>query len=151
MIQQPPAYLLLNMKHRLTLVLSLFLLISGCAGGGVFGDDERESPVKSANAYYKMLMWKYHDRASAFVHPHHRAEFDTYFLENRDNLNITSYQISEVVTGNDSPADEMIVRVYVTYYKYPSVSEKSEMISDIWVMQGKAWFVKPDFTSDMYQ
>ena len=64
-------------------------------------------------------------------------EFEAFVLANQKDLNITGYEIKEMVyitedrtrgeKGKETETGECEVRVLFTYYKYPSVSEKSVM------------------------
>ncbi|NIT14436.1 MAG: hypothetical protein GTN99_09410, partial [Candidatus Dadabacteria bacterium] len=66
-----------------------------------------------------------------------------------DNLNFTHYEIKEYIYSEDEK--ECDVKIVVTYYKYPSVSEKREVLYEKWVKRGRTWYVKPDFSHDFYQ
>jgi len=97
-------------------------------------------------------MWKYYDRAEAFVHPESKADYDRFVYEHKDDLNITDYKIHQIIAlDEDKDVEKSMVRVYVTYYKYPSVSEVSEVLNDVWVKSGDNWYLKSKFDSDMYK
>ena len=134
-------------------ILIVCIILSGCAGaGGVLGNKENDTPGKSVDTYYKLLMWKYYDRAEVFVYPENKADYDRFVYEHKDDLNITDYKIHQIIAlDNNKDVEESIVRVYVTYYKYPSVSEVSEVLSDLWVKKGDHWYIKSKFDSDMYK
>lgn len=142
------------MKYKLFFTFSL-LLILGCnsmsellKSPGLPGPS-RESPSESADLYYKLLMWKYYDKAVALVEPEERDEFEAFVQQNKDNLNITDYQVKKVILGE--LGQEGTVEVVVTYYKYPSVSEKTLMLEDNWILIGKQWFISPDFEQAIYK
>jgi hypothetical protein len=128
------------------------LLLAGCAGaGGLLGNDDDDSPGYAADTFYKMLMWKYYEKAAVFVHPESKSDFDRFVYESKDDLNITQYQIKDIIAIEDGDKEESVIRTYVTYYKYPSVSEVQEIQSDVWVNEGGKWFIKSKFDSGMYR
>lgn len=137
----------MNLKKQtlfLLFVVSVFL-ISGC-GSKSFFKDENESPLKTADSFYKMLQWKYYDRATSFIHHDKVMAYDKFVTENEDNLNITSYEIKEFNQMDESLAE---IKVAITYYRYPSVTEKSVTLWNRWEMINDAWFVNYEFvTSD---
>lgn len=104
--------------------------------------------AETASAYYKMLMWRYYDRASVFVDEEKRKGFEELFAEDRSNLNITSYEIKEVIMEGD---ERSLVKVLVTYYKYPSVSEKTVVVEDTWVRKKGSWYIRSDFEDEMFR
>lgn len=142
-------------------LLSLLLLVAlaGCGGAtGLIQKDEQESLAKSTDLYYKLVMWKYYEKAAQFVDPEKYAEYEAFVSANEKDLNITGYEIKEITyvveeipsEGGEAPdADsekaEADIRVVFTYYKYPSVSEKSVMSVDRWVKKGKKWYISSDF------
>jgi len=141
------------MKYKLFFTFSILFLL-GCSvgeflkGPGLPGPS-RKSPVESADMYYKLLMWKYYDRAVVLVDQEKRSQFEAFVQRNKDNLNITDYQIKEVILGEDG--QEGAVKVIVTYYKYPSVSEKTSIVDDAWILNGKNWYISPDFEHEIYR
>jgi hypothetical protein len=44
-----------------------------------------------------------------------------------------------------------VIRVLYTYYKYPSVSEKSVMVQDTWIRKGDFWYVSSDFDQGTFE
>ncbi len=96
-----------------------------------------------------MLKWKYYDRAKGFIDPEDRAEYEDFVLRNEDNLNFTNYEIKEYIFSEDKKECEL--KLVITYYKYPSVTEKREILYEKWIERGSTWYVKPDFTHDFYQ
>lgn len=142
------------MKYQLLFALSILFLL-GCnsvseflKGPGLPGPS-RKSPAESADMYYKLLMWKYYDKAIALVDQEGRSEFEDFVLRNKDNLNITDYQVNKVILGEDG--QEGTVEVIVTFYKYPSVSEKTLILDDNWILTGKQWYISPDFEQEIYK
>jgi hypothetical protein len=133
----------------------LLVVLAGCGGAsGIIQKDEQESLTKSTDLYYKLIMWKYYEKAAQFVDPEKYSDYEAFVSANEKDLNITGYEIKEItyvvneapVSGGEAPsADsekaEAEVRVSFTYYKYPSVSEKSAMTVDTWVKKGKRWYL----------
>ena len=142
------------MKYKLLFAFSLLTLF-GCnsmsellKAPGLPGPS-RKSPAESADLYYKLLMWKYYDKAIALVNQEDRSQFDDFVQRNKDNLNITDYQVKKVILNED--VQEATVEVIVTFYKYPSVSEETLIIEDKWILNGKEWYISPDFEQDIYE
>jgi hypothetical protein len=145
----------------------LLVALAGCGGAtGLIQKDEQGSLAKSTDLYYKLVMWKYYEKAAQFVDPEKFAEYEAFVSANQKDLNITGYEIKEItyvveeippeggagsegskVPDPDSEKAEADVRVIFTYYKYPSVSEKSVMTVDRWINKGKKWYVtsNPEF------
>ncbi len=142
------------MKHKLLIAFSILFLL-GCnsmsellKAPGLPGPS-RESPAESADLYYKLLMWKYYDKAVALVNQEERSQFEDFVQRNKDNLNITDYQVKKVLL--DEEGQEGTIEVLITFYKYPSVSEKTLIVDDSWILVGKAWYISPDFDQDIYK
>ena len=139
--------------------LLLLVALAGCGGAsGLIQKDEQESLAKSTDLYYKLVMWKYYEKAAQFVDPEKYAEYEAFVSANEKDLNVTGYEIKEITyvveevpgAGGEAPsADsekaEADIRVVFTYYKYPSVSEKSASSVDRWVKKGKKWYISSDF------
>ena len=142
------------MKKAAACLLILFVLIGCGKTAGLIQKDDQESLAKSSDLYYKLMMWKYYEKATQFVDPDKHKEFEAFVLANQKDLNITGYEIKEMVylTQNEAGTEpvqeetgECVIRVLYTYYKYPSVSEKSIMIEDTWIKKGKLWYNSSDF------
>ena len=114
----------------------------------------------SSDFFYKLLMWKYYEKAAQFVDPENHKEYEAFVLANQKDLNITGYEIKEMVyiteeepkedkKGTETGACE--VRVLFTYYKYPSVSEKSVMVEDTWIKNGDFWYITSDFYAGAFK
>lgn len=142
------------MKHKLLFVFSILFLF-GCNSLNEFlkapglPGPSRKSPAESADMYYKLLMWKYYDKAMAFVNQEERGQFEDFVHRNKDNLNITDYQVKKVILGEDG--QEGSIEVVVSFYKYPSVSEKTLILDDSWILIGKEWYISPDFEQEIYK
>ena len=140
-------------QFRLLLLIALTftVLFSGCIAKDLVDNDDQDNPLFSADRFYKFLQWKYYDKAATLVYPTYIPKFDEVAFRVEDDLNITSYELKELVILD--PEDEeqpTTVRVVVTYYKFPSVAEKTVVITDTWVKPGKVWLMKSDFNSEIY-
>ena len=142
------------MKKAVAGFLVVFSLLGCGATSGLMQKNDQESLTKSSDLYYKLVMWKYYEKAAQFVDPAKQKEYEAFVTANDKDLNITGYEIKEIVylTEGESetePAhketDECVIRVLYTYYKYPSVSEKSVMAEDKWIKKGKLWYNSSDF------
>lgn len=134
--------------RKFSVVLMLVLLLSSCFAAGLGGGGE-ESLKKTASLYYNLLMWKYYDRASAFVDVEKRDKFQRFVSESEDTLNITSYELKHVALEEDG--NESSVSVIINYYKYPSVSEKSFTLEDAWIRKKGSWYVSSDFDDGIFK
>ena len=99
----------------------------------------------------RFLQWKYYEKAATLVYPTDIPKFDEVAFRVKDDLNITSYELKELIILD--PEDEEMpttVRVVVTYYKFPSVAVKTAVITDTWIKPGKTWLIKSDFNSEIF-
>ena len=127
----------------------------GCgATAGLMQKDDQESLTKSSDLYYKLFMWKYYEKAAQFVDPAKQKEYESFVIANEKDLNITGYEIKEIVYLTEDQAgtepvhketNECVIRIQYTFYKYPSVSEKTVMAEDKWIKKGKLWYISSDF------
>jgi hypothetical protein len=129
-------------------LLFILLLFSSCYSRGKFGQSA-ELLKEATERYYQVLKWKYYDRAKQFIDLEDRSAYEDFVLRLEENLNLTNYEIKEYILSEDG--NECDLKIVMTYYKYPSVSEKREVLYEKWVQRGSTWYVKPDFTSDFYQ
>jgi len=135
---------------RIKFLILAVLLLTGC-GKSVFSNKEQENPLFSVNQFYKYMQWKNYESAATLVYPEDIPAFDRASSGVKDDLNITSYEIKElVVLDEDDKEQPTNVRVIVTYYKFPSVSEKKVEITDTWVKLDKVWLIKSDFNSEIF-
>ena len=134
------------MRNVIALVC-LAVFFTGCLAAGLRSGED--SLKKTASLYYNLLMWKYYDRASAFVDVDKKDKFQKFVSESENTLNITSYQLKEVAL--EESGDESSVKVIINYYKYPSVSEKSLTLEDTWVRKKGNWYVTSDFDGGIFQ
>lgn len=144
--------------------IALLLLISCGVAKDLIQEDDRESFQYSTDRYYKLIQWKYYEKAAQFVDPESAREYESFVYRNQKDLNITSYQIKDIVFIDNAPTDDTqeentgtdkkqkkgdsdraTLRVNYTYYKYPSVTEESVMIEDTWIKIGKLWYVSSDY------
>ena len=131
------------------LFLALFLL-AGC-GKSVFSNKEQENPLFSVNQFYKYMQWNNYESAATLVYPEDIPLFDRATSSVKDDLKITSYEIKELIILDEEDDEQPTnVRVVVTYYKFPSVSEKTVEITDTWVKFDKVWLIKSDFDSAIF-
>jgi hypothetical protein len=133
---------------RLNLLLLIFLfLITGCFTTALSGRRE-ESLKKTASLYYTLIMWKHFERANAFVHKEKRRQFERFTSRIKDKLNITGYQIKDTVFEDNKRSR---VKVVLSYYRYPSVSEKTVFLEDIWIFEKGNWFIYSDFEDKVFR
>lgn len=133
---------------KICLFLVLAILLGSCYSRGKFGSDTQIFNDTTKN-YYRYLMWKYYDRAKTFIDFEDRHLYEEFVFKAEKDLNITSYEMREFIFNE--PGDECEVKLVITYYKYPSVSENTEILYEKWVKRGTNWFVKPDFSHPLYK
>lgn len=153
------------MKKSLFSLLALLLLVSCGATKSLIQKDDRESLQKSTERYYKLIQWKYFEKAAQYVDPESARDYENFVLRSQNDLNITSHQIKDVVFIDSSviddpqtdknrdggKSDRATVRVYYTYYKYPSVAEKRVMVKDTWIQIGKLWYISSDYPEGTFE
>lgn len=148
------------MRKIIFIILPVMLVLGCSSTTGLIQKDDQESLAKSTDLYYKLIMWKYYEKAVQFVDPENRKEYEAFVTRNKKDLNITNYEIKEVVyidpalgenTENNKKSKESIVRVVFTYYKYPSVSEKTVTVQDTWLQIGKVWYVSSDYEEGVFE
>ncbi len=149
------------MRNSLFFYLLTLMLVLGCGTAkDLMQQDDRESFQYSSDRYYKLIQWKYYEKAAQFVDPESAREYENFVFRNQKDLNVTAYQIKDVTfidsgvldesedtseSNNDGNTDRAVIRVYYTYFKYPSVVEESVMVEDTWIKIGKLWYVSSDY------
>ncbi len=140
-----------NCSLKLVLIIPLIFLLN-CSPGDITGADHVKNLSDTTNLYYKLLMWKYYDKATRFIDPEMAKQYEEFVDRNEKDLNITNYEIKEVVMidggggeTKDGDPKSSIVRVTFTYYKYPSVSEKTKTLEDTWIRLDKRWYISSEF------
>ena len=139
----------------LRILFAFFLLLTFTSSCGLPNSPtkfyENKTPAKTADTFYKFVMWKYYEKASPFVHPEHLYMYEDMVLRNEKDLNITGYKIKELfLLDQEDEKNGTQVSVLITYYKYPSVSEKSVILKHLWIKEGKNWYVKTDFDEEIF-
>ncbi len=134
------------MRFNLLPLIFLFL-ITVCFTTTLSGRRE-ESLKKIASLYYTLIMWKHFERAHAFVHEEKRRQFERFTSRIKDKLNITGYQIKDIVFEDDKRSR---VKLILSYYRYPSVSEKNVLLEDIWIFEKGNWFIYSDFEDEVFR
>ncbi len=129
------------------LVFLPILLLSCYATGSV--EKKQQLLQETASSYYNLFMWKSYEKASQFVDNEKKDKFDSFLLNSKDDLNITNYDIREVVFN--SAENKGMVKVIISYYKYPSVSEKTMLLQDPWILRGKMWYIYSDFDEEIFK
>lgn len=154
-------------KSSLFLSLALVILVGCGTAKDLMQEDDRESFQYSTDRYYKLIQWKYYEKAAQFVDPESAREYENFVFRNQKDLNITAYQIKDVTfiepgvlvgdeidPGSDQKSgdsDRALIRVYFTYFKYPSIVEQSVMIEDTWIKIGKLWYVTSDYPEGTFK
>ncbi|HZX13723.1 MAG TPA: hypothetical protein VFF49_04910 [Thermodesulfobacteriota bacterium] len=124
------------------------ILLLGCYATGSV-EKKQQLLQETASTYYNLFMWKSYEKASQFVDNEKKDKFDSFLLNSKDDLNITNYDIREVVFN--SAENKGMVKVIISYYKYPSVSEKTMLLQDPWILRGKMWYIYSDFDEEIFK
>lgn len=152
-------------KYSFLLILTLTLALGCGTARDIVQKDDRESFQYSTDRYYKLIQWKYYEKAAQFVDPASARDYENFVFRNQKDLNITAYQIKDVtmiepgaLIGDESQSENFdgdseraLIRVYFTYFKYPSVVEESVMIEDTWIKIGKLWYVTSDYPEGTFK
>ena len=154
-------------KFSLLFGLALLVLLGCGTAKDLVQKDDRESFQYSTDRYYKLIQWKYYEKAVQFVDPESARAYENFVFRNQKDLNITAYQIKDVTfidpgvldddeagpqSGkNSGNSDRAVLRVYFTYFKYPSVVEESVMVEDTWIKIGKLWYVTSDYPEGTFK
>ena len=124
------------------------ILLLGCYATGSV-EKKQQLLQETASSYYNLFMWKSYEKASQFVDNEKKDKFDSFLLNSKDDLNITNYDIREVVFN--SAENKGMVKVIISYYKYPSVTEKTMLLQDPWILRGKMWYIYSDFEEEIFK
>jgi hypothetical protein len=63
---------------NITLTLLVSILIAGCgATSGLIQKNDQEDLAKSTDFYYKLILWKYYEKAAQYVDPAKMKEYET--------------------------------------------------------------------------
>ena len=124
------------------------ILLLGCYATGSV-EKKQQLLQETASTYYNLFMWKSYERASLFIDEEKKDKFESFLLNSKDDLNITNYEIREVTFN--LVENKGLVRVLLSYYKYPSVSEKTVLLQDPWILRGKSWYIYSDFDEEIFK
>ena len=124
------------------------ILLLGCYATGSV-EKNQQLLKETASSYYNLFMWKSYERASLFIDEEKKDKFESFLLNSKDDLNITNYEIREVTFN--LVENKGLVRVLLSYYKYPSVSEKTVLLQDPWILRGKSWYIYSDFDEEIFK
>ena len=152
-------------KYPLLTILALVFILGCGTARDIVQKDDRESFQYSTDRYYKLIQWKYYEKAAQFVDPESARAYENFVFRNQKDLNVTAYQIQDVTyigpgaligdesrdESYDGDSERAVLRVYFTYFKYPSVVEESVMIEDTWIKIGKLWYVTSDYPEGTFK
>jgi len=136
------------MRKVIKYLVFLPILLLGCYATGSV-EKKQQLLQETASSYYNLFMWKSYEKASQFVDNEKKDKFDSFLLNSKDDLNITNYDIREVVFN--SAENKGMVKVIISYYKYPSVTEKTMLLQDPWILRGKMWYIYSDFEEEIFK
>lgn len=136
------------MRNVTKYLVFLPILLLGCYATGSV-EKKQQLLKETASSYYNLFMWKSYERASLFIDEEKKDKFESFLLNSKDDLNITNYEIREVTFN--TVENNGLVRVLLSYYKYPSVSEKTVLLQDPWILRGKSWYLYSDFDEEIFK
>jgi hypothetical protein len=110
----------------------MLLALIGCAHGQQ--GDELEA---ANNVFAKALRWSDFKGWAQQVVPERRAEFLKLAATDEDNLKVNDYEIGDVQISSD----KAIVHSRVSWYRLPSITNKTESMSVLWERKGGTWLI----------
>lgn len=136
------------MRKIIKYLVFLPIFVLGCSATGSI-EKKQKLLQETASPYYNLFMWKSYEKASLFIDEDKKGNFERFLFDSKDDLNITNYEIREVTFN--SVENKGLVKVLISYYKYPSVSEKTILLQDPWILRGKRWYLYSDFNEEIYK
>jgi hypothetical protein len=118
------------------LVVCLPVLLAACASVSAPSSKDLQGVVKR---FHHDLRWKYYDAAAARVNPEHSQAFLDAVEDEKNALNISTWEIRKVEMKQEGT--EAKIRVRFKYYRMPSTVVQSETAEQIWRKVGEGWFL----------
>jgi hypothetical protein len=117
-------------------VASLAFLLTSCASVSAPSSKDLQGVVKR---FHHDLRWKYYDEAAARVNPEHSQAFLDDVEDEKNALNISTWEIRKVELSKEGT--EAKIRVQFKYYRMPSTVVRSETAEQTWRKLGEGWFL----------
>jgi hypothetical protein len=89
--------------------------------------------------FHHDLRWKYYDAAAARVDPEHSQAFLEDVEDEKNELNISSWEIRKVDLLKQGT--EARIRVQFKYHRMPSTVVQSVTVEQLWRKVGEGWFL----------
>ena len=110
----------------------MLLALIGCAHNQQ--GDELEA---ANNVFAKSIRWSDLKGWGQQVVPERRAEFVTLAATDEDNLKVNDYEVEDVQISGD----KAIVRGRVSWYRLPSITNKTERMNVLWERKNGTWLI----------
>jgi hypothetical protein len=117
-------------------VASLAFLLTSCASVSAPSSKDLQGVVKR---FHHDLRWKYYDEAAARVNPEHSQAFLDEVEDEKNALNISTWEIRKVEMLKEGT--EAKIRVQFKYYRMPSTVVQTETAEQTWRKLGEGWFL----------
>ncbi len=111
----------------------MLLALIGCAHGS--HGDELEA---ANNVFTRAIRWSDLKGWAQQVVPERRTEFLKLAATDEDNLKINEYEMEDVQIIS---SDKAIVRGRVSWYRLPSITNKTESMIVLWERKGGTWLI----------
>jgi hypothetical protein len=105
----------------------------GCAHGQHDGTE-----LEAANsAFARSIRWSDMMSLAKQIVPERQAEFLKLAATDEDSLKVNDYEIEDVQVSGD----KAIVRSRVSWYRQPSITNKTESMTVLWEQKGGTWWI----------
>ena len=111
----------------------LLLAPIGCAHGPHDGTE-----LESANdAFAREIRWSDLTGLAHQIVPERQPEFLKLVGPNEDSLKVSEYEVEDV----QASGDKAVVRSRISWYRQPSITNKTESMTVLWERKSGAWFI----------
>jgi hypothetical protein len=105
----------------------------GCAHGQHDGTE-----LEAANnALARSIRWSDLTGLAHQIVPERQAEFLKLAGSSEDNLKVNDYEVEDVQVSGD----KAVVRSRVSWYRQPSITNKTESMTVLWEQKGGTWWI----------
>lgn len=129
------------MERRIILMaLALPLIMTaGCPDKNANPRARQAELRERVDQYYESFSWREFDRAMYLVVPERRSEFMAFSQPLKRGFTLEDYAIMEILLSPSQERATVVVRR--SYVMYPSVTLKTEEITQEWVTRDGEWYL----------
>jgi hypothetical protein len=109
----------------------LLLALIGCA------HSQHEELEAANNVFARSIRWSDLKGWAQQVVPERRAEFLKLAVTDEDNLKVNDYEMEDVQVSGD----KAIVRSRVSWFRLPSITNKTESMMVLWERKSGTWMI----------